>query len=96
MTFTDLCHERSHLESQLFVHREVALLNFIIHLVRQQEALSLRLSFHLRSETQPVHAQMKKKVVMKLVFLGEAGITYTSLHFQDEVNLNAFLRTRIT
>lgn len=68
---TDLCHEGSHLQSQLFVHGEVALLYFIIHLVRQQEALSLCLSFHLRSETQPVHEQMKTKFVMKRVFLVE-------------------------
>lgn len=60
--FTDLRHEGSHLKSQLFVHREVALLNFIIHLVRQQEALSLGLSLHLRSETQPVQAQTWTKL----------------------------------
>lgn len=51
--FTDLSHECSHLQSQLLVHREVALMDFIIHLVGQQEALSLCLTFHLRSETQP-------------------------------------------
>lgn len=56
--FTDLCHEGSHLKSQLCVHREVSLLNLIINLVGQQEALSLSLSFHLSSETQPAQAQM--------------------------------------
>ena len=65
--FTHLCHEGRHLKSQLFVHREVTLVNFIIHLVRQKEALSLRLSFHLRSETQPVQARNNKNKRKRLL-----------------------------
>lgn len=65
MTFTDLCHEGSHLQSQLFVHGEVTLMDFIIHLVRQEEALSLRLSLGLSPEAQPA---CKNTVVVKLVY----------------------------
>lgn len=48
-----LSQEGSHLQSQLFVHGEVALLDLVVHLVDQQEALSLRFSFHLSPEAQP-------------------------------------------
>lgn len=98
--FTHLCHEGSHFKSQLFVHREVALVNFIIHLVRQEEALSLRLSFHLRSETQPVQAQNNKKTREKLSWnlffrgknLAENGIMHTPLHFHGTRNLTPALK----
>lgn len=53
----DLRHEGSHLQSQLLVHREVALLDLVIHLVGQQEALPLRFSFHLSPETQSGQGQ---------------------------------------
>lgn len=48
-----LSQEGSHLQSQLFVHGEEALLDLVVHLVGQQEALSLRFSFHLSPEAQP-------------------------------------------
>ena len=52
-TTAHLCHESSHLQSQLLVDREVSLVDLVIHLVGQQEALTLCLSFSLGPETQP-------------------------------------------
>lgn len=50
-SMTYLCHEGSNLQCQLFTDWKVALVHFFIYLIGQKEALSLRLSFCLCSET---------------------------------------------
>lgn len=85
---TYLGHEGSKLQRQLFTNWKVALVNFFIHLIRQQEALSLSLPFCLCSKAQPrKHAQIPGSCNPYLLNDRELNIIL-DLIWKEEVSVN--------
>lgn len=58
----------------------MALLNLIVHLVCQQEALSLCLSFHLKFETQPVGGDEGRVTQMRSAAVTMWPVTMCTVH----------------